>query len=62
MCEVFPWVAFLSRDEVQEFVAELMSTRAVDSIDNPAAVIQVIENWRATPRRCSPIRNWLRSC
>ncbi len=47
--EVFPWVAFLSRDEVQEFVAELVSTmRAADSIDNPAPVIQVIESWRHT--------------
>lgn len=47
--EVFPWVAFLSRDEVQEFVVELVSTmRAADSIDNPAPVIQVIESWRHT--------------
>ncbi|MBS4729519.1 hypothetical protein MSM1_14595 [Mycobacterium sp. SM1] len=47
--EVFPWVAFLSRDEVQQFVVELVSTmRAADSIDNPAPVIQVIESWRHT--------------
>jgi hypothetical protein len=47
--EVFPWVAFLSRDEVREFVVELVSTmRAADSIDNPAPVIQVIESWRHT--------------
>jgi hypothetical protein len=47
--EVFPWVAFLSRDEVREFVVELISIiRAADSIDNPAPVIQVIESWRHT--------------
>lgn len=47
--DVFPWVAFLSRDEVREFVVELVSTiRAADSIDNPAPVIQVIESWRHT--------------
>jgi hypothetical protein len=47
--EVFPWVAFLSRDEVREFVIELVATiRAADSIDNPAPVIQVIESWRHT--------------
>jgi hypothetical protein len=47
--EVFPWVVFLSRDEIREFVVELISTmRAADSIDNPAPVIQVIESWRHT--------------
>jgi hypothetical protein len=47
--EVFPWVAFLSREEVQGFVAELVATmRAAESIDNPAPVVQVIESWRHT--------------
>jgi hypothetical protein len=47
--EVFPWVAFLSGDDVREFLVELVSTiRAADSIDNPAPVIQVIESWRHT--------------
>ncbi|WP_040799311.1 hypothetical protein [Nocardia higoensis] len=47
--EVFPWVAFLSRSEVQEFVLELVSTmRAADSLHNPAPVVQVIESWRHT--------------
>ena len=47
--EVFPWVTFLSRDEVREFIIELVATiRAADSIDNPAPVIQVIESWRHT--------------
>lgn len=47
--ELFPWVAFLSRDEVREFVGELVSTmRAAESIDNPAPVAQVIDAWRHT--------------
>lgn len=47
--EVFPWVAFLSRAEVQEFVVELVATlRAAESLDNPAPVVQVIEAWRHT--------------
>ena len=47
--EVFPWVAFLSREEVQEFVVELVETlRAAESLDNPAPVVQVIEAWRHT--------------
>lgn len=47
--EVFPWVAFLSRDEVQEFVVELVATlRAAESLDNPAPVVQVIDAWRHT--------------
>jgi NAD(P)-dependent dehydrogenase (short-subunit alcohol dehydrogenase family) len=47
--EVFPWVAFFSRDEVSEFVAELVSTmKAAESIDNPAPLAQVIDAWRHT--------------
>ncbi|MGV0990968.1 MAG: hypothetical protein ACOYB7_01825 [Mycobacterium sp.] len=47
--EVFPWVAFLSRDEARDFVCELMSTmKAAESIDNPAPVAQLIEAWRHT--------------
>ncbi len=47
--EVFPWVAFLSREEVREFVVELVSTmKAAESIDNPAPVAQVIDSWRHT--------------
>jgi hypothetical protein len=47
--EVFPWVAFLSRDEIREFVVELVSTmKAAESIDNPAPVAQVIDAWRHT--------------
>lgn len=47
--DVFPWVTFLSRDEVRDFVLELVSTmRAADAIDNPTPVVQVIESWRHT--------------
>ncbi|MDG3015834.1 hypothetical protein [Speluncibacter jeojiensis] len=47
--EVFPWVAFLPRDDVQAFVLELVTTlRAAESLDNPAPVVQVIDAWRHT--------------
>jgi NAD(P)-dependent dehydrogenase (short-subunit alcohol dehydrogenase family) len=47
--EVFPWIAFLSRDEARDFVVELVSTmKAAESIDNPAPVAQVIDAWRHT--------------
>jgi len=47
--QVFPWVAFLSREEAHEFVEELVTTiKAAESIDNPAPVAQVIEAWRHT--------------
>lgn len=47
--DVFPWVEFLSRDELRQFVVELVSTmRAAESIDNPAPVAQVIDAWRHT--------------
>ena len=47
--EVFPWVAFLSKEEMQEFVVELVATlRAAESLDNPVPVVQVIDAWRHT--------------
>lgn len=47
--DVFPWVAFLSRDEVREFIVELVETlRAAESINNPAPIAQVIDTWRRT--------------
>jgi hypothetical protein len=47
--DVFPWVSFLSPDEKQQFLAELVTTiRAAESIDNPAPVALVIESWRHT--------------
>lgn len=47
--EVFPWVAFLSRDEMRDFIVDLVATmKAAESIDNPAPVAQLIEEWRHT--------------
>ncbi|MEV6323046.1 hypothetical protein AB0M45_17880 [Nocardia sp. NPDC051787] len=47
--EVFPWVAFLSREEVQEFVLELVTAlRAGESLGDPVPVAEVIESWRHT--------------
>lgn len=47
--DVFPWVAFLSGEEVREFAVELVSTmRAADSIDNPGPVMLLIDSWRHT--------------
>lgn len=47
--EVFAWAVFLSREEVQEFVVELVATlRAAESLDNPVPVVQVIDAWRHT--------------
>ena len=40
--EAFPWSALLTRDEVDEFVGELVSA------DNPVAVGHVIDAWRHT--------------
>ncbi|WP_253830571.1 hypothetical protein [Prauserella aidingensis] len=46
----FPWVRFLPREDVQAFVVELVETlEAADGIDqNPAPVLQVINEWRNT--------------
>lgn len=47
--QVFPWVAFLSHEEVREFAVELVATmKAAESIDNPAPIAQVIDAWRHT--------------
>lgn len=47
--EAFPWVRFLPREDLQEFVLDLVSTlRAADALDNPAPVVQTIESWRHT--------------
>lgn len=47
--EVFPWVHFLSEEEVQGFMVDLVATlRAAESLDNPVPVVQVIEAWRHT--------------
>jgi hypothetical protein len=47
--EAFPWVRFLPREDVQAFLVELVSTlRAVQELDSPAPVVQVITEWRHT--------------
>lgn len=47
--EVFPWVRFLNRTDVDAFVAELVETiRASDALENPAPVVTVVESWRHT--------------
>ncbi len=47
--EAFPWVKFLPREDVQEFVVDLVATlRAAESVNNPAPVALVIESWRHT--------------
>lgn len=47
--EAFPWVRFLPREDVQAFLVELVGTlRAVDELDSPAPVAQVITAWRHT--------------
>ncbi|GAA1234397.1 hypothetical protein GCM10009676_17590 [Prauserella halophila] len=46
----FPWVRFLPREDVQAFVVELVETlESAEGIDqNPAPVLQVINEWRNT--------------
>jgi hypothetical protein len=49
MPEAFPWVRFLPREDVQKFLVDLVTTlRAVEEIDSPAPVAQVITEWRHT--------------
>ncbi|MFF4158496.1 hypothetical protein [Streptomyces sp. NPDC001678] len=47
--DVFPWVGFLPEPDARAFVAELVaSTRAADSINNSAAVAQMLAAWEHT--------------
>ena len=47
--EAFPWVRFLPEEDVQAFLVELVGTlRAVQELDSPAPVVQVITEWRHT--------------
>ena len=47
--EAFPWVRFLPREDVQAFLVDLVGTlRAVEELDSPAPVVQVITEWRNT--------------
>jgi hypothetical protein len=46
---VFPWVRFLPRDDVRGFLVELVDTlHACAELGNIAALIPVVEAWRAT--------------
>lgn len=47
--DAFPWVRFLPKEDVQAFLVELVGTlRAVQELDSPAPVVQVITEWRHT--------------
>jgi hypothetical protein len=47
--DVFPWVRFLPKEDVQAFLVELVETiRACVSLDNVAALAPVIAAWRGT--------------
>lgn len=47
--EVFPWVTFLSRDDMHEFGTELVATlRATAALNDPALLVQVVEAWQHT--------------
>lgn len=47
--DVFPWVRFLTRDGVRNFLVELVETvRACSTVGNMAALEPVIAAWQAT--------------
>ena len=47
--DAFPWVRFLPAEDVRAFVVELVNTlRAVEDLDHPAPVVQLITEWRNT--------------
>jgi hypothetical protein len=49
MPKAFPWVRFLPKEDLREFVVELVDTlEAADSLGNLAPVTQVIAEWRHT--------------
>jgi uncharacterized protein DUF6247 len=49
MPKAFPWVRFLPKEDLREFVVELVNTlEAADSLGNLAPVTQVIAGWRHT--------------
>jgi hypothetical protein len=49
MPSVFPWVRFLSRDEVRAFLVELIDTiHACADLGNLAALMPVIAAWEST--------------
>ncbi|SFS44867.1 hypothetical protein [Saccharopolyspora flava] len=47
--QAFPWVRFLPTEDRREFLVELVETlRAVDDIENPAPVVDLLAQWRNT--------------
>ncbi|QBI55354.1 DUF6247 family protein [Streptomonospora litoralis] len=49
MPEVFPWVRYLSAEEVREFLVEITQTvRACDELGNLTPVATVVKAWRST--------------
>lgn len=49
MPDVFPWVQFLSPEEVREFLVELTQTlRSCAELDNLTPVATVVKAWKAT--------------
>ncbi|WP_019816624.1 hypothetical protein [Saccharomonospora saliphila] len=45
----FPWVRFLPKEGVRQFVVELVDTlEAAESVDNPAPVAHLVAAWRST--------------
>ncbi|HEX9032166.1 MAG TPA: hypothetical protein VF834_10000 [Streptosporangiaceae bacterium] len=49
LVEVFPWVRFLPKDDIDTFLTELVETlRASASLGNLAAVTPVVAAWKAT--------------
>ncbi len=49
LADVFPWVQFLPKDDVQAFLVELVETlRAAASVGNLAAIEPVVAAWEAT--------------
>jgi hypothetical protein len=47
--EVFPWVRFLPKPDVQAFLVELVeTTRACADLGNAAALMPVVTAWQAT--------------
>ncbi|WP_028663064.1 hypothetical protein [Saccharomonospora halophila] len=45
----FPWVRFLPKEGVRQFVVELVETlEAADSLENPAPVAHLVAAWRST--------------
>ncbi|GAB2753873.1 hypothetical protein GCM10027174_31540 [Salinifilum aidingensis] len=52
--QAFPWVRLLPADDRTAFIDEFVDAlRAVEDLDNPAAVVHVITTWRHTAEVCA---------